>query len=138
MRELSSKPNKKVVIAGSASLQEKVDGWKQYWNTQKGYTVIKSVEAIDTAHFQELYPKVHKEFFRKLLNADILFVANEDKKGIEGYIGAEVFAELVFAMMQRLVGKQKITVILAKMPSPRVQSYEEIVLWLKLGWIRLL
>ena len=88
--------------------------------------------------FIKIYPEVHKKFFRNILKADILFIANEDKNGIKGYIGAEVFAELVYGLMQKLISRQKIKIILAKMPSSKVQFFEEIKLWLKLGWIKIL
>ena len=85
----------------------------------------------------ELYPKIHKDFFENLTETDILFVMNETKDEIEGYIGAETFAELTFALMQNLVYNKNIQIVILKMPSINVQSYEEINLWLKLGWIKL-
>ena len=68
----------------------------------------------------------------------MLFVMNETKEGIDGYIGAETFAELTFALMQNLVYNKNIQIVILRMPSINVQSYEEINLWLKLGWIKLL
>ena len=128
----------KVVIAGSASLQNEVSKWKRYWSEKENHVVIDFPLAIKSKDFTKIYPNVHKNFFRNILKADILFIANEDKKGISGYIGAEVFAELVYGMMQNLISKQKIKIILAKNPSSKVQSFEEIKLWLKLGWIKVL
>ena len=128
----------KVVIAGSASLQNEVSKWKRYWSEKENHVVIDFPLAIKSKDFTKIYPNVHKNFFRNILKADILFIANEDKKGIGGYIGAEVFAELVYGMMQNLISKQKIKIILAKNPSSKVQSFEEIKLWLKLGWIKIL
>ena len=58
------------------------------------------------------------------------------KGGVEGYIGAETFAELTFTVAQNLVYRKNIEIILAKMPSEKVQSFEEVNLWLRLGWIR--
>lgn len=128
----------KVVIAGSASLQNEVSKWKKYWSEKENHVVIDFPLAIKSKNFTKIYPNIHKNFFRNILKADILFVANEDKKGISGYIGAEVFAELVYGMMQKLISKQKIKIILAKKPSSKVQSFEEVNLWLKLGWIKIL
>ncbi|MDI6821239.1 MAG: hypothetical protein QMD65_03675 [Patescibacteria group bacterium] len=40
-------------------------------------------------------------------------------------------------LMQNLISGQKIKIILAKTPSSKVQSFEEIKLWLKLGWVKI-
>ncbi len=128
---------KKVVIAGSASLQDEIIKWKEYWDNQEGHAVINYSLPIENEDFMAEYPKIHKEFFKSIVEADLLFVANEDKNGIEGYIGAEVFAELVYGMMQNFLSNHNIEIVLAKRPSSEVQSFEEIDLWLKLGWIRI-
>jgi len=39
--------------------------------------------AIDQATFLEDYPQVHKKFFAAIMETDILFVMNEDKKGVK-------------------------------------------------------
>lgn len=126
--------NKKVVIVGSTSLQEKVLYWKKFWE-DRGCLVTSYPSAIPKEIFIEEYPKVYTDFFRNITEADILFVMNEDKNGIGGYLGAESFAEMCFGVARNLVNGQDLDVILLKMPDDRVQSYEEIKLWLKLGWI---
>ena len=83
------------------------------------------------------YPIRHKEFFESITKTDILFIMNEDKNGITGYIGAESFAELAFGLTQNLLYNKNIELVILKMPSPGVQCYDEICLWLKLGWIKL-
>lgn len=85
----------------------------------------------------ELYPNVHKEFFENITKTDMLFIMNEDKNGKIGYIGAESFAELTFGLAQKLIYGKNIELVILKMPSKEIQCYEEINLWLKLGWIRL-
>ncbi len=127
---------KKVVIAGSASLQEEITFWKKMWEDNR-YVVINYPKAISSGNFLELYPKVHTDFFKSIQEADVLFVMNEDKDDTEGYIGAEAFAELSFGVIEKLVNKKDIEIILLKIPSEQVQSHEEIELWLKLGWIEI-
>ena len=61
---------------------------------------------------------------------------NEDKKGIEGYIGLAAFAELAYGVIEKINNKE-IELIILKIPSMEVSSYEEISLWLKLGWIKI-
>ena len=128
---------KKVVIAGSASLQDRVAYWEQFWKS-RGYTVTASPQEISQEKFLEEYPAVHAGFYAALNDADIVFVMNEDKSGISGYLGAETFAELAYVVANGLLGKQQTQVLLLKMPESRVQSYEEIELWLRLGWVQLL
>jgi hypothetical protein len=127
---------KKVVIAGSASLQEKVQCWKKFWE-DRGYLVTSYPSPIPKKTFLEKYPKVHTEFFKNIVEADIFLVMNEDNNGIIGYLGAESFAEMCFGVAQNLIHNKNIEVILLQMPDKHVQSYNEIVLWIKLGWIKL-
>src|SRR3989338_3733738 len=111
MRTINNKT--KVVIAGSASLRDKIIEWKNFWNNKNDCAVIDFPLAIKKRNFIKIYPEVHKKFFRNILKADILFIANEDKNGVKGYIGAEVFAELVYGLMQNLISNQKIKIVLA-------------------------
>jgi len=128
----------KVVIAGSATLQNEIQKWIEYWNGKEGYSVLNYPQAIPEEEFEKLYPEVHTNFFKHITEDDVLFIANEKKKGIEGYIGAETFAELSFGLAQKLVYSKDIKLILAHMPSKEVVCYYEITLWLKLGWIEIL
>lgn len=126
----------KVVIAGSASLQPAIEQWMRYWNGREDVLVTNYPKPIDQSRFLELYPDVHKDFFLSLNDADILFVANEEKNGIDGYIGAETFAEIVYVIVLNLTQGKNIQVILAKLPSDKIQASHEIQLWLKLGWLK--
>ena len=124
----------KVVIAGSASLQKDIKRWVKYWNGKKGHTVINYPEALPKKDFDANYPGVHKKFFQDITETNILFIANEKKKGIDGYIGSETFAEMAFGVAQNLLYGKNIKVLLARMPAKNVGCFEEIKLWLRLGW----
>jgi len=126
---------KKVVISGSVKLQEKLKFWVTYF-TKKGYEVLDCPKDINKDEFLKLYPKRHKEFYDNIKKTDILFIMNEDKNGIEGYIGASAFAELAFGIIEKLNNKN-IELFILKMPSKEVPSYDEINLWLSLGWIKI-
>src|SRR3989344_6981113 len=115
---------KKVVIAGSASLQDRVAHWEQFWES-RGHIVTASPRKISREKYEEKYPAVHAEFYAALNDADIVFIMNEDKNGMSGYIGAETFAELAYVVANGLLGKQQTRVMLLKIPEDRVQSYEE-------------
>ncbi len=126
---------KKVVISGSASLQDDMNKWAEYWNGLDGYLVTALPKTIPKENFDSSYQNLHKKFFVKITEADILFIANEDKNNIIGYIGAGTFAEMAFGVAQNLLYNKKIKIILAKMPSENVQCFDEAVLWKRLGWI---
>ena len=125
----------KVVIAGSAKLPIEIERWVDYWNKKNNCEVLNFPKQIPAENFEQIYPEVHVDFFKNIIETDILFVANEEKNNILGYIGAETFAELSFGLTQKLIYNKKIKLILAHMPSQDVSCYNEIVLWLKLGWI---
>ena len=128
---------KNVVIAGSAKLQDKISHWVNYWKN-KNHNILDYPVPIEEENFLKEYPDVHRDFFKNITETDVLFIMNEDKNGIIGYIGAESFAEMCFAVVQNLLYGKSINIILLKMPENKVQSYDEVVLWLKLGWIKLL
>jgi hypothetical protein len=125
-----------VVIAGSASLKTEALRWKKHWE-DAGHTVLDYPVTIDKATFDADYPQIYRDFFANLLKADLLFVMNEPKNGIPGYVGAETFAEICFVVAHNQLGDRPVRIILAHQPDPRVQSAEELELWLKLGWISL-
>lgn len=125
---------KKVVIAGSAKLQDKITYWLEHFNN-KEFKVLDYPKEIDEKRFIELYPNIHTEFLENITKTDILFIMNEDKNNKVGYIGYETYAELLFGLSQKIIYKKDIKLIILKMPNVDVGCYEEIKLWLKLGWI---
>ena len=127
---------KKVVITGSVKLQAEINNWTNFFKNNN-YEVLDYPREIEEKKYMKKYPIRHKEFFESITKTDILFIMNEDKNGITGYIGAESFAELAFGLTQNLLYNKNIELVILKMPSPEVQCYDEIYLWLKLGWIKL-
>lgn len=127
---------KKIVIAGSAKLQNDVNKWLKVFES-KEYKVLDYPRAIEESKFMELYPNVHTEFLENITKTDMLFIMNEDKNGKLGYIGYEVYAELLFGLSQKLIYNKNIDLVILKMPDADTGCHEEINLWLKLGWIKL-
>lgn len=127
---------KKVVIAGSSKLPDKMNYWIDYFE-KNNYYVLDYPRGIDEDKFMEIYPDVHREFFENMTKTDVLFIMNEDKNNVKGYIGAESYAELTFGLAQNLVYKKNIDLVVYQMPSEEVSCYDEVKLWLELGWIRL-
>ncbi len=128
---------KKIVIAGSAKLQKEVNMWLDFFE-RNNYEVLDYPKSIEGQRFMELYPNIHIEFLKNVAKTDVLFIMNEDKNDIVGYIGYETYAELLFGLTQKLIYNKDIELIVLKMPSRNVGCYDEINLWLELGWIKLL
>ncbi len=127
---------KKIVIAGSAKLQNEVNKWLKVFESKK-YKILDYPRVIEDSKFIELYPNVHTEFLENIIKTDMLFIMNEDKNGKLGYIGYEAYAELLFGLSQKLIYNKNIELVILKMPGTDIGCYEEINLWLKLGWIKL-
>lgn len=126
---------KKLVISSSAKFQKEIETWKEYF-TNSGYDVINYPKKINQENSEE-YKVAHTKFFESLVETDILFVLNEDKNGIEGYIGMAVFAELSFTVVQNRINNANKKIYLLKMPSKDVACYMEIKNFVELGWIEI-
>lgn len=126
---------KKIVIAGSAKFCDQMLEWKEYFEN-KGHEVINYPKKIDQTNSKE-YQKVYIKFFESLNETEVLFVVNENKNGIEGYIGAETFAELTYTLIQSRVNGQNKQIYLLKMPSEEVACYTEIRNFVELGWVEI-
>ena len=127
---------KKIVIAGSAKLQKEVNKQLDFFAILD-FEILDYPKPIDESKFIKLYPNIHTEFLENITKTDMLFLMNEDKNGKLGYIGYESYAELLFGLSQKLTYKKDIELVILKKPSKDVGCYEEIDLWLKLGWIKL-
>lgn len=121
---------KKVVISGSTKLLDEVAIWKKKFE-DKGYEVINYPHIDENLSISEVY----KKFYQDIENCDIFFLMNEKKGNIEGYIGASVFGELTYAIMNNTIHNKNIKVLMLDMPSVALFCHEEIVRWLDMGWI---
>jgi len=66
-----------------------------------------------------------------------LLVLNLDKRGIDRYVGAGVFAEISFAVGRNLTCGKKIKIYLLNPVPENVLNSDELGYWVKLGWIEL-
>lgn len=127
---------KNVVIAGSVKLQDDINYWRQFLES-RNYHILDYPMQVETSDFMNLYPIVYKKFFKNIERTDILLIMNEDRNDQFGYIGYELFAELTFGIMQKLIYNKEIEIIILKMPSSNIKCYDDINLYLQLGWIKL-
>lgn len=124
----------KLVICASASFEKEIVEWKNKME-EAGFEVIKYPEKI----IGELFKGYKKEFanhYSAISKADAVLALNLDKKGITGYIGSGVFAEMAFAIGLNKVLNKKIKVYYLNPIPKKVLPYsDELELWKKLGWI---
>ncbi len=126
----------RVVISGSSKLLDKINQWSSFFE-QHNCHVIGKPEALSDMTFLKDFPRVHSRFYKAIDNCDILFIANEDKNGISGYIGPAAISELNYAVIQNLNHNKNILIFIRKMPDKNLSLYEEISWYLSLGWIYL-
>lgn len=127
---------KKIVISGSSKLQDKVNYWLEYFKN-KNYEIIDYPKFIEQENYEKELPKVYKDFYTALENTNVFFLMNEEKNGIEGYIGASAIAELTYVVILNLIHNKNIEIYILNMPSEDVSSYDEVKFWLDIGWIKL-
>lgn len=127
---------KKIVISGSSKLQDKVNYWLEYFES-KNYEILDYPKFIEKENYNTELPKVYQNFYTALENTNVLFLVNEKKDGIQGYIGSNMIAELTYAVIQNLIHHKNIDIYILNMPSKQVASYNEVKFYLDMGWIKL-
>jgi hypothetical protein len=127
---------RKLVVCASASFENEIIEWKNKLENL-GFEVIKYPMKIKD-NFLVNYKKEFSEHYLAISKADVLLVLNLEKKGVLGYIGAGVFAEMAFAIGLNKVLDKKIDVCyLNEIPKDVLPYNDELKLWQELGWIKL-
>ena len=126
---------RKIIIAGSATFYKEAFDIKEELEN-KNYEVIDYPKKINDDIELE-YKEAYETFYDNLSKADDLLLLNLDKKGIEGYIGYESFAELSNLVVKKIQVNNDHKIYIYKMPSKEVGCYEEIKHFLELGYIEL-
>lgn len=126
---------RKIIIAGSAFFYKEALKIKNELEN-KGYYVIDYPKKInDDIEFE--YKEAYENFYDNLSKTDDLLLLNLDKKGIEGYIGYESFAELSNLVVKKIQVNSDHKIYIYKMPSKEVGCYDEINHFIELGYIEL-
>ena len=127
---------KKIVISGSSKLQDKINYYLNYFK-DRGFEILDYPKKVEEENLMIDLPKIYNDFYTALENTDVFFLMNEEKNGIEGYIGASAIAELTYVVVLNLIHNKNIEIYILNMPSKEVSSYEEVKFWLDIGWIKL-
>jgi hypothetical protein len=127
---------RKLVICASASFESEIVEWKDKIE-KSGYEVIKYPRKIKD-NFLTNYKREFTEHYDAISSADVLLALNLEKKGVPGYIGSGVFAEMAFAIgLNRVLDKKIEVCYLNPIPEEILPYSDELKLWQELGWIKL-
>lgn len=151
---------KKLVISGSSKLHERALYWRGYFEG-RGYDVIDWPAPVSTEEETDGEPqtepglsagrwltpndpkyatyltKIYKRYYKNLDRADTFFLMNEDKDGIEGYIGASAIAELTYVVTGNLNRGKNTEIYILKLPSKSQSCYDEVKFWLDQNWLKI-
>lgn len=128
--------NKKVVICASATFETEIVNWKNKL-LEMGYEVIKYPVKIGNDNFLDDYELEFSDHYKCIADSDMILALNLEKKGISGYIGAGVFAEMAFAIgLNRSMNKNIEVKYLNPITRGTLPYSDELELWQKLEWIK--
>ena len=126
---------RKIIIAGSATFYKEALELKQELEN-KNYYVIDYPKKIND-DIEHEYKEVYETFYGNLSKTDDLLLLNLDKKGIEGYIGYESFAELSNLVVKKIQINNDHKIYIYKMPSKEVGCNDYIMKYIELVYIEL-
>ena len=126
---------RKIIIAGSATFYKEALELKQELENKNYYVIDYPKKINDDIELE--YKEAYETFYDNLSKTDDLLLLNLDKKGIEGYIGYESFAELSNLIVKKIQINNDHKIYIYKMPSKEVGCYDEIKHFLELGYIEL-
>ena len=126
---------RKIIIAGSATFYKEALELKQELENKNYYVIDYPKKINDNIELE--YKEAYETFYDNLSKTDDLLLLNLDKKGIEGYIGYESFAELSNLVVKKIQINNDHKIYIYKMPSKEVGCYDEIMHFIELGYIEL-
>lgn len=126
---------RKIIISGSATFYKEALELKQELENKNYYVIDYPKKINDDIELE--YKEAYETFYDNLSKTEDLLLLNLDKKGIEGYIGYESFAELSNLVVKKIQINNDHKIYIYKMPSKEVGCYDEIKHFLELGYIEL-
>ena len=124
----------KIVISGSAKLQDRIEYWIEKF---KNCEILDYPKLVLKENYKEELPLIYKNFYSNIEKTDIFFLMNEEKNGIKGYIGPSGMSELNYAVILNLIHNKNIKIYILNMPDKSLSCYDEIKNFLDMGWIEL-
>jgi hypothetical protein len=126
---------RKVVISGSVALRPRIEYWRGHFE-DRGFEVTAVPEPWDESiGFEGQLGALYRDFYSAVRECDVFFSMNEDRHGVEGYLGASATAELTYAVVLNLVENRGIDILLAKPPGSEVFAFDELTNYVRAGWV---
>ncbi|MDR3582892.1 MAG: hypothetical protein P4L62_00820 [Candidatus Pacebacteria bacterium] len=127
---------KKVTICASIAFLDDISIWKEKLKND-GYDVVQYPKKL-IGEFLPSYKVEFTEHYQKMAESDIVLILNMKKKGVDGYIGAAVFAEIAFAIGLNRTSRydKKIDVYCLNHFPNSLPHAEELQYWVDLGWLK--
>ena len=117
---------KKVVVSGSLLNKDKIDYWVNYF-TKKGYDVINYPKETN-----ENFIKIYSNFYKSIDEADILFIVNERKNNVDGYMGVSTYAELAHGIINKINENKDTEIYVLNKP-----NLHEVQSWIDLNMVKI-
>ena len=129
-------PPKKITICASISFWDDIVNWKDKL-TKDGYDAIQYPKQLSD-DFLSNYNTEFTKHYQQITKSDIVLILNMQKNGVDGYIGAAVFAEIAFAIgLNRTFRAETPIEVYCLNPFPDSLSYaEELQHWVDLEWLK--
>lgn len=127
---------KKITLCASMSFWNDINIWKDKLGND-GHEVIQYPKQL-TGEFLPNYEIEFTKHYQKMAESDIVLILNMKKNGVNGYIGAAVFAEIAFAIgLNRTSHSAKKIAVCCLNSFPASSPYaEELQHWVDLGWLK--
>ncbi|MDD5753030.1 MAG: hypothetical protein PHI45_03045 [Candidatus Pacebacteria bacterium] len=126
----------KIVICSSASFEKEIIELKEKLE-KMDFEVIKYPIKLK-GDIAVGYEKEFSDHYVAILNSDAIVALNIEKRGIPGYIGPGVFAEMGFAIGLNKSLEKNIDVYYVNSIPENLPYSEELNLWKRLNWIKIL
>lgn len=124
---------KNIVIIGNYNSDKDVSYWCNYFS-KRGCKVLDYPK--DPTKDSKLDPCYN--FFEYIKDTDILFILNNEKNGLDGYIDTTTFSKITYSIMKNLSDKKKrMSIYILKLPTSSLCYYNEILSFINNGQINL-
>lgn len=112
--------NKNIVLSGSTKFKDAIEKIK--YKLEKNNNIILDYSREDDRNYLEVLNK----FFESINNTDVLLVINNEKNGINGYIGASTFCEINHAVLNNIMYNKNIDIYLLNNIDSKISCYNEL------------
>lgn len=123
---------KTVIIIGNCNSNKEVAYWCNYFD-KRGYKVLDYPRYSD----DNILLNHYENFYENIKSTNILFILNNNKNGIEGYIDATTFAEITYVVMRNYYDNKKIDIYISKLPNKTLYYYDELSSFISKGIIKI-